>query len=333
MVSTMDAAMTYQAIFRRVFLALLVLPAGLVGQEAGTSERLLEVGNVEREYVLHLPQGYKKSQKKTFPLVVMLHGLMGTGRMASRRYGWKPLADKEGFVAVFPTAIGTPTRWKAGWRATRDSKFLAALIEAMIKEFSVDKDRVYMTGHSSGGFMSFSFAATHPDKVAAIGNVAGLMIGVGKKPKMPVSVISFHGMRDNVVAYDKEHGKKARWGRGMMSAPKCVAVFARFNGCKKKPVRTQIGGWVSGEHIEIVAHLDTWTDGDRGTRVEFYSIIKGGHGWPRSRGGRRTIAATPLIWKFFMEHGRKSGSEKAEQKHKARQKKAESQAAKKGPSR
>ena len=86
MVSTMDAAMTYQPIFRRVFLALLVLPAGLVGQEAGTSERLLEVGNVEREYVLHLPQGYKKSQKKTFPLVVMLHGLMGTGTTWTRRW-------------------------------------------------------------------------------------------------------------------------------------------------------------------------------------------------------------------------------------------------------
>jgi polyhydroxybutyrate depolymerase len=157
-----------------------------------------------------------------------------------------------------------------------------------------------MTGHSSGGFMSYSFAMTHSEKVAAIAPVAGLAVGVRKKPKLPVSVVSFHGMADRIVAYDSKG--RARWGRGMPSAPESAEVFARFNGCDEEPVRD--------EQRDGKVHVDTWKHGDRGTRVTLYSIERWGHGWPQ--GGRRTIAASELIWKFFEQHGRKPGKAKRE---------------------
>ena len=275
-------------------LAVLVLPALLLAQKPGTEERTFKVGDTEREYLLHIPRGFKKSEKKRAPLVIMLHGRTSNGKQAaSNYYGWTRLANKEGFVAVFPTALGTPTSWRAAFRGkpTVDTKFLVELIDTVVAELSLDEDRVFMTGHSSGGFMSYSFATMHPDKVAAIGPVAGLNIGRGK-PKLPVSVISFHGMADDVVAYDREHGRGAKYG-GMPSAIDSAAAFAKHNACAAEPIRTEL-------HKGKVL-LDTWVDGTSATRVELYSLKGWKHGWPS---GRAKVSATDLIWKFFEDHAR-----------------------------
>ena len=222
------------------------------------------------------------------PLVVMLHGRGGDGKGASSQYyGWKELAEKEKFVVAFPHAIGTPTSWKGAWtgKATEDSTFLAALIDALLKEMKIDRQRVFMTGHSSGGYMSFSFGSTHPEKVAAIGPVAGLVVS-RKKPKVPVSVISFHGMADKVVSYGG-HG-----GRGL-GAVGSAELFGKHNGCQKVKRKDIAKGKV---------HVDTWAKGKKNTEVQLYSIEDAGHGWPQK--GRGAVAATPLIWEFFKTHGR-----------------------------
>ena len=138
--------------------AVLLLPALALAQKSGTHERTLSVDGTEREYLLHIPRGFKKSKKKQSPLVVMLHGRTSNGKQAaSSYYGWTRLADKEGFVAVFPTALGRPTSWQAAYRGkpTVDTKFLSQLIDEVVEELLLDKDRVFMTGHSSGGFMSY----------------------------------------------------------------------------------------------------------------------------------------------------------------------------------
>jgi poly(3-hydroxybutyrate) depolymerase len=124
------------------------------------------------------------------------------------------------------------------------------------------------------------------------------------KPKVPVSVISFHGMADAVVAYDSKRGKRARYA-GMTSAVDSAANFAKHNGCAENPKRT---GVAKGK-----VHVDTWTGGEAGTEVVLYSIENGDHGWPNGRRG--SVAATGLIWEFFKAHGRGSSQgEKAKKK-------------------
>ena len=274
-------------------LATLLLPALSTAQKSGTHERTLSVGETEREYLLHIPRGFKKSKKKQPPLVVMLHGRSSNGKQAaSSYYGWKTLADKEDFIAVFPTALGKPTSWQAAYRnkATIDTQFLSQLINEVVEELALDKDRVFMTGHSSGGFMSYSFAALHSDQVAAIGPVAGLNIN-RTKPKLPVSVIAFHGMADDVVAYES---KGSKYG-GMPSAMESAAAFAKHNGCAAKPSRTEMHG---GKVL-----LDTWEDGKDATRVELYSLVDWKHGWPNRRS---KISASKTIWQFFETHARRT---------------------------
>ena len=159
--------------------------------------------------------------------------------------------------------------------------------DIVLEELEIDEDRVFMTGHSSGGFMSFSFATTHASKVAAIAPVAGLVVN-RSKPALPVSVLSIHGMGDDVVPYGK-----GRWGTP--SAPESAELFAQHNGCG--PVeRTELK---KGRVL-----CDRWTDGRAETEVVFYSIEGGDHGWPQ--GGSRSVAATKLIWEFFEAHPRKA---------------------------
>ena len=274
---------------------LLALLLGLAGpslaQERGTTERTIESSGKEREFLLHVPRSYKKDVRKgPVPLVVMLHGRTGSGKIAaSGYYGWKELSEKEGFVVAFPSALGRPTSWEGAWRGkpTEDSIFLAEMIDLVLEELEIDEDRVFMTGHSSGGFMSFSFATTHASKVAAIAPVAGLVVN-RSKPALPVSVLSIHGMDDDVVPYGK-----GRWGTP--SAPESAELFAQHNGCG--PVeRTELK---KGRVL-----CDRWTDGRAETEVVFYSIEGGDHGWPQ--GGSRSVAATKLIWEFFEAHPRKA---------------------------
>lgn len=268
--------------------------------KAGLHERTMRSSDTERQYLVHIPRRFKAGQKETLPLVVMLHGRTSNGRQAaSSYYGWTDLADKESFIAVFPTALGTPTSWEGAWygKPTADSIFLAELIGLLKSELPVDSDRVFMTGHSSGGFMSYSFAATHSDQVAAIGPVAGLVLSKASVTA-PVSVVSFHGIADNIVAYDNEHGKNAAFN-GMPSAIESAAFFAGQVGCEKEPVRTTIA---KGK-----VFVDTWTQGQGGAEVVLYSIDGGDHGWPK--GGAKSVDATKLIWEFFAAHPRRADSD------------------------
>ncbi len=261
-------------------------------QKPGTTTRTIKSSGKERQFILHIPRSYKKSRKKTVPLVLMLHGRTGNGKLASGiYYGWKPLSEKEGFIVAFPTALGSPTSWKGAWmgKPTEDSKFLAEVIDLLTQELRIDKNKVFMTGHSSGGFMSYSFASTHSEKIAAIAPVAGQLVS-RKKPKVPLSVISFHGMADNIVPYGKSGSRQ-----GMGSAVDSAAFFAKSNKCAKVKRRDIHKGNI---------HIDTYANGKNKTEVQLYSIVDGGHGWPQKKGA--SVAATPIIWKFFKAHPRPS---------------------------
>jgi len=251
----------------------------------------MQLGQQKREYLLHIPQGYQKDQKELLALVIMLHGRSSNGqRAASRYYGWTELADKERFIVAFPTALGSPTSWKGAWpgQPTQDSQFLSELIDLLLQQLPIDQNQVFMTGHSSGGFMSFSFAVTHSNQVAAIAPVAGLLIGT-KRPVLPISVISFHGMADDIVPYARKGSSR----RGMLTAQESVRFFARHNSCNG-PVRSDIN--------QDKVHIDTWSDGQASTQVQLYSIENGNHGWPRE--SYHSVAATQIIWQFFKAHPR-----------------------------
>jgi polyhydroxybutyrate depolymerase len=278
----------------------------------------------ERSYVLRVPDGYLSTGE--CPLVVVLHGGGGSADVIEETTGFTDLAEREGFIVVYPNGTGElPCRlltWNSGyidvWASKHDiddSGFVAALVERLSELYSIDRDRVFVTGISNGAMMAYRVAAEHSDIFAAVGAVAGSIGGrpaadadewIIPVPDHPLSVVIFHGMQDSHVRYDGgETGSRVRDQRGRidMSVDEAVGFFVEADWCDPVPEIVTLGdGTVTRE---------TWTGGDDGTEVVLYAISDAGHSWP---GGSRwlpgdppsdQISATELLWEFFEGHPRR----------------------------
>lgn len=174
-----------------------------------------DVDNIEREYFVHLPASYDGSQK--VPLVFMLHGTSGDGEKFYDSYGWTELADKEGFIAVFPSSgrlkitedgvNTTTTKWNilpdANWtlqpgeKAQDDIKFLRKVISEMQSNYNIDSKRVYLNGFSNGGAMAAKCAIEMSDVLAAVAqNASSFQIDTTYIPKRKLPVLFQVGNKD-----------------------------------------------------------------------------------------------------------------------------------------
>ncbi len=124
-----------------------------------------------------MPASYKGT--RPVPLVLALHGFNNSGDQFGSESEWMPVADKAGFIVVFPnggTPINTSFAWNA-WsydgKAPDDAGFLLALIEELKQDYHIDAGRVYMTGFSNGGGITTTFAQLHASVLAGIALVSG----------------------------------------------------------------------------------------------------------------------------------------------------------------
>jgi polyhydroxybutyrate depolymerase len=191
---------------------------------------------IERPFDVFTPSSY--SPDTAMPLVVLLHGFGASGAIQEAYFQLQPLAEERGFLYVHPdgtiNAIGRPF-WNAtdaccGFAsAVDDSAYLLALIEKVQADFNVDPKRIYLVGHSNGGFMSYRMACDHADKIAAIASLAGAtFLDESKcKPSEPVSVLEIHGTADRTIPYDGG----SIFGNKHPSAPATVATWAAYDGC------------------------------------------------------------------------------------------------------
>ena len=167
-------------------------PTVAPAQQAKTFEKKITI-TAKLDYLLSLPADYGKT-KKRWPLVIFLHGSgeSGSDLAKVKVHGLPKLAESNG---PFPFILVSPQSPGRGW----DPTVLNALLDSIIKEYHVDKDRVYLTGLSMGGYGTWSLAAAHPEKFAAIAPICGggNPADAGKLAKLPIWV--FHGAKDPTV--------------------------------------------------------------------------------------------------------------------------------------
>jgi predicted peptidase len=163
-------------------------------QEKETVGKLLEK-EFDKEpakfrYLLYLPPDYGK-EKKDWPLVLFLHGL-GDKLPRMKRGGLPATVARKKEARFILVAPENPAR---GWRPSA----VNALLEDVMAKYAVDKDRVYVTGLSMGGFGTWSLAGAYPDRFAAIIPICGggSPKSVSKLKNLPIWV--FHGGKDNIV--------------------------------------------------------------------------------------------------------------------------------------
>lgn len=280
--------------------------------EEHAKSRTIQVGDLERTYWLHVPPNLPKDQP--VPLVFCFHGGQGTGLRMTKDSGFSALSDKEGFIVVYPEGVGkswNDGRGEAGIESQKknvdDVGFVAALIEALSKEFKIDPKRIYATGISNGGFLCERLAAELGDRIAAIAPVAAGM-AESVTPKEPVSVLLMNGTEDPLVPYPGgAMGLRNRESR-IVGAEAIVEMWAKVNGCGKPAVET-----LPDQDPKDGCRIEkrTWSGGKGGTEVVLYKVEGGGHTWP---GGSqylpervigkvcRDLSAPPVIWEFFQSH-------------------------------
>jgi predicted peptidase len=167
-------------------------PAPAPAQQANHFEKKITI-TAKLDYLLSLPADYGHSRKR-WPLVLFLHGSGESGNDLAKvkTHGPPKLVETKG---AFPFILVSPQCPGRGWNAD----VLNALLDQMVRKYRVDKDRVYLTGLSMGGYGTWSLAAAHPEKFAAIAPIcgAGNVADAPKLAKLPVWV--FHGAKDPTV--------------------------------------------------------------------------------------------------------------------------------------
>jgi polyhydroxybutyrate depolymerase len=147
------------------------------------------------------------------PLLLILHGYSSNGAEAAR---WLPVDDaagRRGVVWAYPEGSRND-RGDRFWNATDaccgfgsdvdDVAFLSELIDEIAARTRIDPARVYVAGHSNGGFMSHRMACDRADKVTAIASISGVTFADPARcaPSAPVAVLQVHGEDDNTISFE-----------------------------------------------------------------------------------------------------------------------------------
>jgi predicted peptidase len=141
------------------------------GEDTSFVHKVYKGPEGEGKYVIYVPKTYKGDQ--AFPLILFLHGSGSTGNDGQKQImsGLAPAIKKQDnfpFIAVFPQS--QEKTWKA---ESTDGKRALAILAEVQKAYNVDAQRIYLTGLSMGGSGTWSFAAAHPEKWAAIVPLCG----------------------------------------------------------------------------------------------------------------------------------------------------------------
>ena len=221
----------------------------------------------KREYLQYAPSDLGSKR----PLIISCHGMN-----QSAKYQWdalkdaKTLADKEKFVIVLPEGINN------GWDISgdRDINLIKDLIAQMKKDFDIDENRVYLSGFSMGGMLTYHAMNKIPDVIAAFAPISGYpMWGFTYTGKRAIPVIHHHGTGDDVCVYS--------------NVQRNIDELVKKNKCSSTPTITQNYGGYS--HIT----RKEWGGGTDGVKVVLMELANKGH-WISNDG----LFTLDEIWKF-----------------------------------
>jgi polyhydroxybutyrate depolymerase len=243
------------------------------------------IGPDERPAEVAYPSDYDPDT--TYPLLMVLHGAGVDGRTQAAYFGLFPLVDAKQFVMIFPNGSSPDPdfgyRWNGAGCCTSpddpadDVGYLSDLIEEAQRVYNVDPKRVYLMGHSNGGFMSFRMGCEAASMFTAMMSLAG---GTWVDPAdcvpgtPPVSVLVVHGTADDTILYDGSNVGEF----GYPGAIETTERSAVSNGCDPE-VTTPLGAadfvpTLDGEDTEKLGYQEGCSPG---LGVELWTIEDGPH--------------------------------------------------------
>ena len=249
-------------------------------------------GSFTRSFIVHTPPNFDYVTE-SLPLLFVLHGYTGRAPSIRDYSGFDQIADQERFIVVY--VQGTTDQFgNTGWNVNvvasflgvNDVGFFKALIKYFKANYNIDSSKIFSSGMSLGGFMSYRLAC-ELDEINSIGSVTGSMAGYYQcNPPKKSSIIHFHGMNDYVVPYDG-----VEWSYSARSAHD---FWKNHNQCNSQNEITIPDFNGDGEYTtRLISH-----DCEENKSVELYSLEGEGHTWWKKSWGH-DINTSELIWQFF----------------------------------
>jgi polyhydroxybutyrate depolymerase len=260
--------------------------------------RFIQYQGYKREFAYYLPSSYDSSSR--MPLVFSLHGANGNAWNEIGSTYFKTVADRESFILLMPQALPgtfngeTFYQWNAHYIFPWDDvSLLNYLIDYMFTKYKIDLSKVYISGMSNGGYMTFFAARGLQDRVAAIAPISGLIsanVFNTYSLNKPIPLCYMHGTADNIVKID-----------AYPSADSVISFWISNNKCNRTPQVTQLPDISNYDNSTVT--LFQYDGPTKDSEIEFYKIIGGGHSVPGvETGANMDINACEVIWSFFSRH-------------------------------
>jgi len=251
---------------------------------------------VEREFIIYIPANY--TGNTPVPLVLNLHGRSRTASNQMEFGDFRPIADTAGFIIVHPQGL-KDMQGRLSWNyeltgdTAKDFKFIEALIDNLLSDYTIDQDRIYGTGFSRGVFMCCQMSCRFGDRFAAVGGVAGSFVdSTGCGAFYPKPFIQIHGTNDMIWEYWK--------------VDTLFPLIATYNKCDLEPTEVDLPNTNTSDN-STVTRVDYSGDADAMPILHF-RVNGGGHTWPgrgsSQPGTNYDIDASVEIWNFFAQYDR-----------------------------
>jgi polyhydroxybutyrate depolymerase len=280
------------------------------------SGKLSDQGRL-RTYYLYTPKSYNPS--RPMPLVIVFHGSAGSGHSMASMTRFNDLAEKKGFVAVYPDGINHNWHVRQGSSASGidDVSFVKALIAHLQQVRNIDSQRIYATGFSKGGILTQTLACNLSDQIAAFASVAGALpvpVKSSCQPENPISMMMINGTGDRSVHYEGDPPDK----RGaLVSIPNTVEHWRQHDSC---PATAKVRQFPptnspdsSGDSFvsKFKVKVSHYSGCRNSSEVMLAAVVNGGHFWP---GGASqdpqlnqvnrylSFNSSDQIWDFFQHH-------------------------------
>ncbi len=262
---------------------------------AQQTNETITIGPDNRSYIKYLPTGFDQNTE-SLPVVFILHGL---GDVASNMagVGTNDIADTARFIAIYPQGVQNSygsNAWNNGTLLSStvdDVAFIDALITEMILSHNANPSRIYVTGFSMGGIMSYHLACNLNDRIAAIASMSGTMSTSDISSCVPAyqtPVMHLHGTIDGTVPYDSGALPS------LSLVPETMAFWEGVHTCGSTPDSTQIPNTANDG---LTVDRFVWTGCTPNESLELWRINGGDHIYFYEPVNDFTEANE--IWKFF----------------------------------
>jgi poly(3-hydroxybutyrate) depolymerase len=236
----------------------------------------LQVEGKKRAALLRVPAGLGEKP----PVVFYVHGATDSGGWFQKMGNTDATADREKYICIY-TCAG-PNCGSAVWQdmqGTSNFPYFFALLDSVDARYKIDRSRVYMTGFSQGGFISFAAACNYSDIFAAVAPISGYVnANATCAIKRPVPVYLTWGTNEGAANFLRS---RDAW----LKLNECPAT-----GTLSKPYPASSSGT---KRVRVA-----YGPCKENTSVVIDSIIGHGHYWPAQSNGNQA----DMIWAFFKQY-------------------------------